>query len=66
MKKTKIMVGSITYATKLRKLLARVGIKSRIIKGEKNGCIHGLEVDYADFYTVISIMRENNIEYSVE
>ena len=66
MKKTKVMVGSITYAIKLRKLLLREGINSSIVKGDKNGCVHGLEVDYSDFYTVISIMRENNIEYSVE
>lgn len=60
------MVGSITYASKLKKLLLRAGIDSRQIKGNKNGCVYGIEIDYEFFYTVIAILRENNIEYSVE
>ena len=66
LKKIKIMVGSITYASKLKKILLRAGIDSRQIKGNNNGCVYGIEIDYEFFYTVIAILRENNIEYSVE
>lgn len=69
MKKLTLTVGSVTYAIKLRKLLARDGIKSRLVKVDntltKNGCSHGLEISDNDFYRAVMIMKENNIDYSI-
>ena len=69
MKNLTLTVGSVTYAIKLRKLLARDGIKSRLVKVDntltKNGCSHGLEISDSDFYRAVIIMKENNIDYSI-
>ncbi len=69
MKNLTLTVGSVTYAIKLRKLLARDGIKSRLVKVDntlnKNGCSHGVEILENDFYRAVMIMKENNIEYSL-
>ncbi|MBR5144573.1 MAG: DUF3343 domain-containing protein [Clostridia bacterium] len=69
MRKIIIVVGSITYAIKLRKLLTRVGIDASLIKVDNPnggiGCIHGVEIPINDYYTAVVIMRDNNIDYSV-
>ncbi len=69
MNKTIITVGSVTYALKLRKLLIRDGIGSKLIKVDNTmtntGCIHGVEILTIDFYRAVVIMRENGIDYSV-
>ena len=68
MKKIIITVGSVTYAIKLRKLLAREGIEARHLKVDNTdsgaGCSHGVEINEADLYRAVYIMRENRIEYS--
>lgn len=69
MKKITVTVGSVTYAIKLRKLLLREGIASRLVKvdntEDKTGCSHGVEISGEDFYKAVVIMRENGIDYSV-
>ena len=69
MNKTTVVVGSVTYAVKLKKMLARAGIKSAVVKldnSPKNGgCIHGVSFNEVDFYAAVVIMRENNFEYSL-
>lgn len=69
MNKTTITLGSVTYAMRLKKLLTREGIKSRLIKvdaGQNNlGCTHGIEVDERDFLSCVVIMKNNGIEYRV-
>ena len=66
MKKVIIYVGAMTYAIKLRKMLARAGIESRQIKSLDNGgCTHGVEIMYHDFYGAIAVLRESGMEYSV-
>ena len=69
MKKTVILVRSITYAIKLRKLLARSKISSSVVKiahGENNGgCASGLEISDSDLFSAVAIMRENSIEYKI-
>ena len=61
-----ITVGSVTYAIKLKKLLAREGIKSSLVKKESaNGCTHGVELAEADFLAAVVVIRENGIEYTV-
>ena len=70
MNKTTIIVGSVTQAIKLRKLLLKVGIGSRTIKVDNTengkGCSHGVEILSDDFLKAVVIMRENNINYSVK
>lgn len=69
MNKTTITVGSVTYAIKLRKLLIKAGIGSRLVKVDNTslnkGCSHGVEILDSDFYQAIVIMKDNGIEYSV-
>ena len=50
---------------KLRRLLVRSGIKSKLVKVVNNGCLHGVEINSIDFYNAIMIIREHGIEYSV-
>ena len=50
---------------KLRRMLLRAGIKSKLVKVVKNGCVHGIEIDRSDFYNAIIVMKENGINYSV-
>ena len=62
-----ITVGSITYATKLKKLLYREGIKSTLVKSEVDGnCVHGVKIENKDFYSAVVLLKENNIAYSVK
>ena len=56
-----------TYAIKLRKMLSRAGIESWQVKSlGKDGCSHGVEIMYSDFYGAIKLLKESNIEYKVE
>lgn len=69
MNKTIVTVGSVTYAIKLKRLLLRNGVQSKLVKVDvsktKRGCTHGLEINENDFYLAVVIMRENKIPYSV-
>ena len=64
-----VTVGTVTYAIKLRKLLLREGIRSKLVKVDssknKGGCTHGVEVENRDFYRTVSILKNNGIAYSV-
>ena len=64
-----VTVGSVTYAIKLRKLLSRKGIQSKLVKVEDVkgglGCTHGVRIKSTDFLSAVVIMRENGINYSV-
>ena len=67
MNKVIIYVGAMTYAIKLSKMLARAGIESRHVKSlDNDGCTHGIEIMYRDFYGAIAILRESGMEYRVE
>lgn len=69
MKKITLIVGSVSYALKLRKLLKREGISSALVKTDTRdnnpGCSHGVEISEKDFYHAVIIMKENGINYSV-
>ena len=69
MNTTTIAVGSVTYAIKVRKLLERSGIKTKLIKVDssksKSGCTYGIQVQTPLFYDVVSILKKNGINYSV-
>lgn len=62
-------VGSVTLAVKARKLLARAGIRSRLIKTDaaksRYGCQYGIEFPTPDFYDVSAELRKNGIAYEV-
>ena len=64
-----VTVGSVTYAIKLKKLLAREGIQSKLVKIEdtkrKLGCTHGVEIARGDFLSAVVIMRENRVNYTI-
>ncbi len=69
MKKIMLIVGSVTYAIKLRKLLKREGISSNLVKTDTKdnnpGCSHGVEISENDFYHAVITMKENGINYSL-
>lgn len=64
-----VTVGSVTYAIKLRRLLSRAGIRSKLVKVEnqdtKSGCTHAVRISPNDFYNAVVIMKEYGISYSV-
>ena len=64
-----VTVGSVTYAIKLKRLLSRANIRSKLVKVEdadiKSGCQHAVSIRYEDFYKAVVIMREMNIPYSI-
>ena len=66
---TVLIVGSVTYAFKARKLLLRAGIDAKLIKvngtASVTGCNHAIEINPDDFYSAVAILRENAVEYSV-
>ena len=68
MKNIMITVGGVTYAIKLRKLLARDGIESELIKisdTKRGGCTHGVRISGEDLFRAVGIMRSKGIDYSV-
>ena len=64
-----VTVGAVTYALKLKKLLLREGIRSKLVKVDGSagsmGCSHGVEIDERDFYSAVVIIKNNGISYSV-
>ncbi len=66
---TTIIIGSVTYAVKARRLLAHDGIRARLIKlsrGESSeGCTHGIEIPSSRFFDAVVILKEGGIPYSV-
>ena len=69
MNTTTLIVGSITYALKAKKVLMRIGIRSELIKTEnsqrRSGCIYGIKFNSELFYSVIDELRNNAIKYEV-
>lgn len=64
-----VTVGAVTYALKLKKLLLREGIRSKLVKvdvtAEGLGCSHGLKLNMQDLYSAVLIMKTNGFNYSV-
>ena len=64
-----VTVSSVTYAIKLKKVLSRGGIQSRLVKIDdkkgKLGCINGVTISKNDFLAAVVIMKENGIDYSI-
>ena len=64
-----VTVKTITIGLKGKKALAAQGIKSDLVKIDftqtENGCQYGLKFNERDYYNVISILKEQGIEYGV-
>ena len=63
-----VTVGSVTYAIKLRRLLSRSGIRSKLVKVDNKaelGCTHGIEINGYDFYAVVEILKNNGFDYRI-
>ena len=69
MNSTIVTVGTVTYAIKLRRLLLRAGIRSKLVKVDntntEGGCSHGIAINESDFYPAVVVMKSNGIKYSV-
>lgn len=69
MNTTTVTVESVTYAQKIKRLLEKRSIRSKLIKnsGDKsgNGCAFGIRIDSRYLYDVVSILKENGINYTV-
>lgn len=67
MKKITIIIGSVTYAAKAKRILSGYRIPVRLIKTTADGlgCMHGIEINYVDYMDVIGILMANGISYSV-
>lgn len=67
MKTSVFTVGSVTYAIKAKKLLAREGLSSKLVKADtsktSSGCEYGIEFLSKDLYAAASILRSAGIYY---
>ena len=67
MRSNTVTVKTITIGLKGKKALAAQGIKSDLVKIDftqtENGCQYGLKFNERDYYNVISILKEQGIEY---
>ena len=66
---TIITVGSLTFAIKARKILRANGITTRLVKLDsgltEHGCGYGIEFSKNESYNVYSVLKKNNIEFSI-
>ena len=64
-----VTVKTVTVGLKGKKALSSHGIKAKIVKIDGSeadkGCQYGIEFRDSDFYSAVSILRENGIEYGV-
>ena len=63
-----VTVGTVTYAIKLRRLLLRAGIRSKLVKvdsTDSSGCTHGVQIAEGDYYSAVVVMQNGGIQYKV-
>jgi hypothetical protein len=69
LKKAIIAIGSVTNAIRSRKLLSKSNIRSKLVKLDASktitGCTYGLEVSERDLYSIFSLLRNEEIAYSL-
>lgn len=69
MKDITVVLGSVTRASKVKRLLSSEDIKAEILKttdtvtGE---CLHGVRIRASDMYRAAMILRRHDISYTVE
>ena len=64
-----VILGSVTKASKARRILSGGGIESDLIKSAKidtGECAHGIRIKESDMYRAALILRKHDIEYTVE
>lgn len=62
----KIVIGSITYTTKAKKVLNEHGITAYIAKYQEvshHGCSYGLKINQANYIAAIGLLNEHHIKY---
>ena len=59
----KILIGSISYAIKAKRLLAREGITSNLVKESDNtsGCSYGISFDGRDSFRISAVLKDAGI-----
>ena len=63
-----ILIGSITYTMKAKKILSNHGINATITKYDStshHGCTYGLKLKQNQYINVIGILNQNNIRYQI-
>ncbi len=62
-----IILQSETFAIKAKKILKQLKIPARVVNitSKKGGCQRGIEIPSKDFFTALSALRENGIEYQI-
>ena len=67
MNKVTIALESPTRAIRVKNLLIKSGIEAKIKKldNSEHGCTHGVEISDEDLIETISILRSNNVHYSI-
>ena len=69
MKNITIILGSITKASKVKRILSGAGIKTDLIKSAETNtgeCTHGVKIKNSDMYQAAMILRKYSIDYTVE
>ena len=64
-----VILGSITRASKAKRLLSNEGIKAELTKsarGDTGECAHGIKIRSDDMYRTAMILRKHGIDYTVE
>ena len=69
MKVESVYFSSITHAMKIKKQLLKNNIDAKLIKysgiNKNEGCGYGLSFNGADYFSVISILKDFDIPYSL-
>ena len=69
MKDITIILGSITKASRAKKILSGVGITAELIKSSNSDtgeCLHVIRINNGDMYRAAMILRKHNMDYTVE
>jgi len=63
MEKGNVLVGSISYAIKAKRLLAKEGISAELIKetDHSSGCSYGLSYEARDSYRIFAVLSAAGI-----
>ena len=66
MKKIRLALQNATYAIKAKSILARGGVKAKIIRltlSSAGGCTHGIIIDETDLLKMAELLRSAGIAY---
>jgi len=68
LKTTLLTVESVTQAVRAKRLLARHGLRAKLVKNNSinRGCVYTLEIRAADLLFAASLLRAEGISYTAE